>query len=55
MDISPLPHKIPFNVVTRIQVQSPTPDTTPMEPRLSYTDSIPESPLESVKTTVTAE
>ncbi len=55
MDISPLPHKIPFSVVTQIEVQSPTPDTTPTELMRSYTDFIPESPLDPIKTTVTAE
>ena len=55
MDISPLPHKLPFNVNTRIEVHSPTPDSTPTEPILTRTDFIPESPLDTVKTTVTAE
>ncbi|KAI4173292.1 MAG: hypothetical protein LQ343_003003 [Gyalolechia ehrenbergii] len=29
MDISPLPHKAPYQVITQIQLQSPTPEATP--------------------------
>ncbi|KAI4192506.1 MAG: hypothetical protein LQ346_004278 [Caloplaca aetnensis] len=29
MDISPLPHKAPYQSITRIQLQSPTPEATP--------------------------
>ena len=31
MDISPLPHKAPFAVATRIYLTSPTPEATPTE------------------------
>lgn len=55
MDISPLPHKAPYQVVTTIEVQSPTPETTPTDPIHSYRMSMPESPLDSVKTIITAE
>ncbi|KAI9871187.1 MAG: cell division cycle- protein [Pleopsidium flavum] len=55
MDISPLPHKAPFHVMTHIEVQSPTPETTPNEPMPLYNDSIPESPLNGARTTVITE
>lgn len=31
MDMSPLPHKAPFNMTTRIYLTSPTPEDTPTE------------------------
>lgn len=31
MDMSPLPHKAPFAVATRIYLTSPTPEATPTE------------------------
>lgn len=31
MDMSPLPHKVPFAVATRIYLTSPTPEATPTE------------------------
>ncbi len=31
MEISPLPHKVPYAVVTRLRVQSPTPEEMPVD------------------------
>ncbi|MCJ1249246.1 cell division cycle 25 [Trapelia coarctata] len=53
MDISPLPHKMPYQSSlpsTQITVQSPTPEPTPSsESMLSSPCMVPESPLEAMK------
>ena len=51
MDISPLPHKLPFS--TTINVQSPTPEPTPSnDSMLSSPSVVPESPIELMKPSV---
>ena len=50
MDLSPLPHKLPFVVPTRINVKSPTPE--PTSPKTILPSSpifVPESPLETAR------
>lgn len=41
MEISPLPHKAPYQAITQIQLQSPTPEATPNnDVTMSCTDAI---------------
>lgn len=41
MDISPLPHKVPFSFLQPIEVQSPTPEPSPDEDMVSPCEAIP--------------
>lgn len=46
MDMSPLPHKIPFTITKDVDLQSPTPDTPMMN---TGSSPLQESPLEASK------
>ncbi|KAL8784604.1 MAG: hypothetical protein Q9213_003859 [Squamulea squamosa] len=48
MEISPLPHKAPYQVTTEIVRQSPTPETTPsLDITMSCTESMQQPPTEA--------
>ncbi|KAI4146963.1 MAG: hypothetical protein L6R39_003275 [Caloplaca ligustica] len=48
MDMSPLPHKAPYQVITRVQLQSPTPEATPSpDVTMSCTETVPQSSVEA--------
>ena len=56
MDMSPLPHKAPFAVATRIYLTSPTPEATPTEDaKLDLHSVVQEPPTDTLGHTVPLE
>jgi M-phase inducer tyrosine phosphatase len=47
MDMSPLPHKVPFALTTEVALDSPTPETSSADSTMtSMTSPLDESPIE---------
>lgn len=52
MEISPLPHKAPYQSIMQIQPQSPTPEATPSEDvTMACTEIVPQPPVETSRPT----
>ncbi|KAH0536325.1 hypothetical protein FGG08_006798 [Glutinoglossum americanum] len=48
MDMSPLPHKAPFSTF-RVEIESPTPEVSPMDMSMDMSSPLPSSPLDGLR------